>query len=154
MSENGKSWITIVGWNQAKEGFRFLHEGPLKACEDCKLFHVCMLNLEPKRVYEVVEVREKAFPCTFHEKGARVVRVVEADYRVTIDRKYAFPGGIITYTPQDCRESSCEHYRQCVPHGLTKGDRGKLLELLDPVACPLGRPLVLAVLRRLAEPPE
>ena len=152
MVDEVKSRITIVGWRQAKEGFRFLHEGPLKECEGCKLFHVCMMNLEPKRVYEVVEVREKAFPCTFHEKGARVVRVVESDYRVAIERKYAFPQGIITYKPQECRETSCDNYVNCVPHGLKEGDKGKLLELIDPIQCPLERPLVLVVFRRVPEP--
>ena len=153
MIDEVKSRITIVGWKQAKEGFRFIHEGPLKECEDCSLFHVCMMNLESKRVYEVVEVREKAFPCAFHEKGARVVRVVESDYRVAIERKYAFPQGIITYKPQDCRETSCDNYFKCAPHGLKEGDRGKLLELIGPIQCPLEQPLVLVVFRRMAEPP-
>ena len=153
MVNKEKSKITIVGWNQAKEGFRFLHEGPLKECEDCNLFNVCMMNLEPKRVYEVIEVREKEFPCKFHEKGARVVRVVESDYKVAIERKYSFPGGIITYKPQDCKEASCDNYVKCAPLGLKKGDRGKLMELLGPIQCPLEHPLILVVFHRMAESP-
>ena len=151
MAEEDREKITIVGLKQAKEGFLFLHEGPLKECEGCRLFKVCMMNLEPKRVYHVVEVREKVFPCTFHEEGARVVKVVEPDLQVVIKSRYVFPQGIITYTPQECDEVGCENYRKCVPQGLTAGDRGKIVEIIGPVRCRFEQSLVLVTLRRIVE---
>lgn len=151
MAADERAKITIVGLKQAKEGFLFLHEGPLKECEGCSLFKVCMMSLEPKRVYKVVEVREKIFPCKFHEEGARVVKVVEPDLQVAIESRYVFPQGIITYTPQDCLEVDCENYRYCVPQGLTAGDKGKIVEIIDPVQCRFEQSLVLVTLRRMVE---
>jgi len=151
LTEEVKPKITIVGLKQAKKDFLFLHEGPLKECEGCDLYKVCMMNLEPKRVYKVVEVRERVFPCKFHEEGAKVVKVVEPELRVAIESRYAFPQGIITYKTQECKENACANYTNCVPHGLGDGDRGKILEIIGQVQCPLGRPLVLVAFRRLAE---
>lgn len=141
----------MVGLKQAKEGFLFLHEGPVKECEGCRLFKVCMMNLEPKRVYQVVEVREKVFPCTFHEEGARVVKVMEPALQVAIESRYVFPQGIITYTPQDCDEADCENYRHCVPHGLIAGDKGKIVEIIGPLQCRFEQSLVRVALRRMVE---
>ncbi len=154
MAADAKVKITMVGLKQAKEGFRFLHEGPSKECEGCRLFQVCMMNLEPKRVYQVVEVLEKVFPCPFHEEGARVVKVVEPDLQVAIDRRYVFPQGIITFIPQDCDEGNCEHYPHCVPHGLTAGDKGKIVAIIGPLQCHSERSLVLVTLRRMGEEPS
>lgn len=151
MTEEVKPKITMVGLKQAKRGFLFLHEGPLKECEGCALFKVCMMNLEPKRVYKVVEVRGKVFPCEFHEEGVRVVEVVEPDLRVAIESRYVFPQGIITYKPQECKETACVNYTKCIPHGLKEGDKGKILGVIGQVQCPLERPLVLVTFRRLAE---
>lgn len=151
MRESGGLKITIVGLKQAKRGFTFIHEGPLKECEACSLFRVCMTNLEPRRVYEVVEVLEKVFPCNFHEDGARIVRVLEPDLKVAIESRYAFPQGIITFKPQECEEILCQNYDICVPRGLREGDRGKILEVIGQVQCRLGRPLLLAAFHRVAE---
>jgi len=151
MTEEITPIITIVGFRQAKKGFLFLHEGPLRECEDCTLFKVCMMNLEPKRVYKVVEVREKDFSCKYFEEGAKVVKVVEADLMVAIERKYVFPQGIVPYKPQECYETDCENYLVCTPQGLKEGDKGKILEVIGQIRCPLERLLVLVVFRRLAE---
>jgi uncharacterized protein (UPF0179 family) len=151
MMNEVKAKITLVGSRQAKEGFVFLHEGTLTECKECDYFKVCMMNLEPKRVYKIIEVREKLFPCNFHEDGARVVKVVETGQKVVIDRKYVFPQGIITYKPQECTENTCEHYLQCLPLGLEDGNKGKIIEVIGQIQCPHERSLVLVTLRRLSE---
>jgi len=70
--------ITMVGVKQARKGFEFLHESPSEKCEKCKYYRVCIGNLEAGRVYRIVGLREKTFPCPLHEGGVRVVEVVES----------------------------------------------------------------------------
>ena len=136
--------ITLVGSRQAKKNFMFIHEGQLDECTGCTLFNVCMANLELGRVYTVKVVRDKVFSCKVHEEGVRVVEVVKPDLEATVERRLAFLGGIVSYQPQECVDSSCVHYGACVPQGLKKGDKCKILEVNRQVKCPSGRSLVLA----------
>lgn len=149
MLKKPKSKISLIGLRQAKKELIFFHEGPLGECKGCDLYKICMMNLEPKRVYKIVQVLEKMFPCRVHEEGVKVVKVVEPDMQVTIENKYAFPQGIITYKLQKCKETSCKYYSKCVPLGLREGDKGKILDIICQVQCRLERPLVLVTLRRL-----
>ena len=151
MTEEKKGKITLVGLKQAKNGFSFMHEGPLKECEGCGVYSVCMTNLEPGRIYRVVDVRDKVFSCKIHEEGARVVEVTELDLEAAIESRLAFPDGVIPYQPQECKGISCVNYRICAPQGLKKGDKYKILEVKGQVKCPLARSLVLATLRRSTE---
>jgi len=99
----------------------------------------------------VIAIRDKAFSCKIHEEGVRVVEVVEPDLEVVIESRLAFPCGIIPYQPQECRQISCTNYKKCVPQGLKKGDKCKIVEVSGQVKCPLDRSLVLAMLRRSTE---
>jgi len=146
-----KNIITFVGLKQAKIGFSFIHEGALKECEECKLFRVCMTNLELSRIYRVTKIRDKTFPCRIHEEGVRVVEVIEPDLEVNIETRLAFPSGVITFQSQECEETSCENYQKCVPLGLINGNRCKILSLKGQVKCPLNRSLVLVTLQRLVK---
>lgn len=139
--------ITLVGLRQAKKGFTFLHEGQLDECTGCELFKICMAALEPGRVYRVDAVRDKVFSCKVHEEGVRVVEVVEPDIEAAIDERLVFPGGIVPYQPQECVAVSCVSYEKCVPHGLKKGDKCRVLEVVGQVKCPLGRSLALVKMR-------
>lgn len=150
MAGKRRSIITIVGLKQARNGFTFLHEGPAEDCKGCEFFGVCMKNLEPGRVYEVTAVRDKVFPCRIHDEGTRVVEVVESDIDGAMEARLAFQGGIITFQPQVCENVSCRNNRKCVPNGLRKGDRCKILEVDGQTECPLKKTLVFVVLRRLA----
>jgi uncharacterized protein (UPF0179 family) len=141
--------ITVVGLKQSKTGFQFLHEKPLTECASCRLYKVCMTNLEANRVYEIIEVREKNFPCSIHEEGVRVVKVVEADQEAAINPKFVFPQALITLTTQECHNLSCFHYATCLPQGLKNGDKVKILEVKEAISCPEGHSLVQVVLRRL-----
>ena len=143
--------ISLVGSKQAKKGFSFLHEGPLKECDGCQLVNVCMVGLDKGRVYSVTAVRDKSFSCRVHEEGVRVVEIVEPDFEVVIESRMAFPAGIITYQPQECQETSCPNFKKCVPIGLTKGDKCKIIAVGGSIQCPSERPLLLAKLRRSTE---
>lgn len=151
MAEDKKKIITFVGLKQARRGFSFLNEGPLRECESCKLFKVCTAKLETGRVYVVSEVRDKVFPCPIHEDGVQVVEVVEPSIETNIESRLAFPCGIITFQPQTCEDASCPNYWKCVPQGLKAGDKCKVVEVKEQVVCPLSRHLVSAILQRVAD---
>lgn len=93
MAEDKKPIITLVGLRQARRGFSFLNERPLKECENCTLFRVCVMKLEVGRVYVVSEVRDKVFPCSIREESVQVVEVVEPNFETNIEGKLAFPVG-------------------------------------------------------------
>ena len=151
MADNKKPIITFVGLRQAKKGFAFLNEGAPKECENCELLKVCIEKLEVGRVYVVTEVRDKIFPCDVHEEGVRVVVVAESNIGASLERRLAFPSGIITFNPQECKEVSCPHFVRCVPQGLKVGDKCRVVEVKEQVACPLNRRLVSAVLQRVTD---
>jgi uncharacterized protein len=147
-----KQTITLVGLKQAKKNFTFIHECQLSECVGCERFNVCMEKLEPGRIYKVQIVRDKVFPCKIHEEGVRVVEVVKPDIEATVERRIAFPGGTISYELQECAKSSCANYALCVPQGLKKGDKCKILEVSKKaVKCPAGRSLLLATLQLSTE---
>lgn len=153
MLEAKKSIITLVGLSQAKIGFSFLNENSLQVCVKCALFRVCAEKLQVGRVYVVIKVRDKMFPCKVHDRGVRVVEVVEADNEANIDRRLAFPSGIITFQPQECDRTSCPNLTKCIPQGLRAGDKCKIVELIEQTAvlCPQNRHLVSATLQRILE---
>lgn len=144
-----KPVVTLVGVRQARDGFVFIHQGISSECEDCECNEVCIKNLENGRVYKVVRVREKTFPCKLHEKGVRVVEVVESDILAALPSKLAIEGAVITFRKQECDVQACEHFEHCVPCGLLDGDRCVIVEVGGNVACSGGLSLVKVVLRRL-----
>jgi len=151
MKKERRNVVALVGVKQAREGFAFVHGRPSKKCGGCKLFKVCVETLEPDRVYEVVLVRGKTFPCRIHEGGVQVVEVVEKDVEACIDARFAMLGAAIAFQPQDCDNVSCENYIRCVPEGIGKGDRCKILDVKGRVTCSRGSSLVLSFLRRLPD---
>lgn len=141
--------VTLIGVKQAKVGHTFIHKGPSAGCEHCKLQQTCIKNLEAGRVYRIVRLREKIFPCELHETGVRVVEVVESDVWTTLPPKLAMEGAVITFQEQECDMQVCEHYEYCLPCGLVDGDRCAILEVGENVVCSRGLSLVKAVVRRL-----
>jgi len=144
-----KPVVTLVGVRQAREGFVFIHQGTSLECEGCEYHEVCVKNLESGRVYKIVRVREKTFPCKLHEKGVRVVEVVESDILAALPSKLAIEGAVITFRKQECDVQACEYFERCVPCGLLDGDRCVIVEVGGNVACSGGLSLVKVVLRRL-----
>ena len=151
MKKESRNFVALVGVRQAREGFVFVHGRPSKECDGCKLFKVCVATLEPDRVYEVVSVRGKTFPCRVHEGGVQVVEVVEKDVEACIDARFAMLGVVIVFQPQDCGNTSCENYIRCVPEGIRKDERCKILDVKGRVICSRDLRLVLSFLRRLPE---
>jgi uncharacterized protein (UPF0179 family) len=142
-----------VGKTQAREGFVFINKGGTDKCGECRFHRVCVENLEPNRVYEVVGIREREIPCIIHENGARVVEVVEPQTKMAIPLKEGFEGAVFTFIPRECDNSNCDKRDLCFPLGIESGDRCKIVEVVGRVECALEskNPLAIILLRRMIQ---
>lgn len=144
----GKTKITVIGTLIAAIDTEFVYQGPLAACEGCKVFKVCN-NLQKGKRYRIVSVRpSKLHPCRIHEGGAYAVEVVEAPIVMLI----ASEKGIVNSTLQleyTCRNEACKSYELCHPDGAVEGERYIVGEILGsaPEPCEKGRSLKLVELR-------
>jgi len=141
--------ITLVGTNQAKEGFRFIHRGSTDKCEGCEYLHVCSLNLEPGRIFTVVGIRDKTLYCRLSEENMRVVEVVESEIEGAIHSKQAIEGATVLFQPSDCPMEDCENFQLCFPKGLLRGDRCEIAAVTGRLRCLQSLPLMRVLLRRV-----
>jgi len=141
--------ITLVGIKQARKGFEFLHESPSEKCKKCEYYRVCIENLEVGRVYRVVGLREKVFPCPLHEGGARVVEVVESEISAAIPQKLALEGAIITFHKITCENFACKYRSLCFPIGIYEGDRCEIVSIGERIDCEMKNSLRAVKLRRI-----
>ncbi len=143
-----RRFLTLVGVRQAKIGFKFIHCGAVDLCKSCTLQKVCIENLEPGRVYEVVNVRDVVHPCKIHEDGVKTVEVVFSPILAVLDSKQAVKGALILYKPIECHFSDCPNINLCNPEFLRPGDRC-IVESVEGVIndCQAGKTLRLAYLR-------
>ena len=132
--------VTLVGKGQAKVGKVFIHRGPGSKCAECKYSQVCVENVKPGRVYEIVKVRDKTLFCEQYEMEMRVVEVVNAKIPAATSAKQAIPGAVITFRTPRCEEEKCVFHDICFPEGLKSGDRCVVLEVIQNVQCPLDFP--------------
>lgn len=144
----GSVLITLCGLRQARVGFAFVQLGPTDRCSGCQLLRFCQGRLQQGRVYEVVALRKKTFPCAVHENGVRVVEVEEAPISANVPARSAIEGVTITFNQQECALRTCARFTECHPVGLFNGDKCRLLSLGGKVVCPDGRHLTEALLRR------
>ncbi len=149
LKKKSHNLITFIGVKQAREGYTFIHQGHSPHCERCKYYQVCIKNLEVGRVYEVVGLRKKVFPCELHEAGVQVVEVIESDISTSLLINHAIEGAVITYQPQECNTQTCKNHEICVSPGLHKGDRCTIVKIIENILCPNDLSLVKVVLHRL-----
>lgn len=129
-----KEVVTMVGETQASKGFRFVAASPPEVCRRCKLFSVCMERLVPGRVYEVVEVRDKQHYCELYEGKVRVAKVVEAPMELLVKAQFAVEGATISFVYDECRESGCTLRSYCMPKGVERGKKVKIIKVLEDVS--------------------
>ena len=142
-----KAIVTLVGKGQAEAGRLFIHRGPGSKCANCKYSKVCVENVEPGRIYEIIKIRDKTLFCKQYEIEMQVVEVVNAKIPATIPAKQAIQGAIITFKTPVCEEKKCAFYELCFPEGLKSGDRCEILEIIQNVPCLLGSPRKKVLLR-------
>ena len=143
-----KNIITIIGENQARVGFKFLFLNYSNECEDCEYRKACLNSLEQNRVYEVVKIIKKKLECKLHGNESRVVEVAEKSAEVAIESRIAIQDAIIKLDHMECDFMGCENYEKCVPRGLSKGDKCKILEVMENIECSKGNELTLTFLSR------
>ncbi len=139
--------VTLIGKNQARIGFRFLFEGEAGLCSSCNVKKVCIGNLKRGRIYEVVKISDKSFPCILHSAEAVVVEVNESPIDVAIFSKTAISGALIKYEKHECDKWDCSHWNRCFPLGLNHGAKYKVDKVKGSLVCPLGIQLLLVSLQ-------
>lgn len=149
MSEKSKI-ITLVSTENARKGYKFVFEEYYdNRCKTCPLYNVCVGNLEPGRVYEIVNVRRKKHKCQVYKTEVVVVEVKEAPIEALIRTSLAIEGVITTYAPIECNKVSCKYYELCKPTGLKGGDKCKILKVYGKVKCDKGGSLTRVLLNRI-----
>jgi len=143
--------ITIVGTKMATKGLQFAFHGPTQVCKECKLFRVCMTNLEPKRLYEIAEIRKVEHKCPVHEDGAKTVVVIEPPQDLVVKSRFAVEGVIFTLQAPGvgCPNQSCEHWDHCNNGYIRTGDRVRIVQKLHPISCQAGKKLSLVKVSRV-----
>jgi uncharacterized protein (UPF0179 family) len=138
--------VTLIGKKQARIGFRFLFEGEAGICSSCSIKKVCVGNLKQGRIYEIVKISDKSFPCILHSEKAVVVEVSEPLIDAAIFSKTAISGALIKYEKHTCDKWDCKNWNSCFPSGLTQGDRCRVAKVKASLSCPLGIQLLLVSL--------
>lgn len=112
-------------------------------CKKCRLKNTC-LNLEPGRRYRVERIRSKDIhECFLHDSGVLAVDVSRAPITTTVESRKAVEGAKIMYEPVKCGKRECGVYETCHPEGLLKGDKCKIVEVLESLdsGCEAGNSL-------------
>lgn len=131
MTSNKPLKVTLLGVKQSKPGNKFIFNGEVNECKDCRLRGAC-LKLEHDRMYEVLKVRETVHSCNVFEGGVCTVEIFEPSYLVTTGAKLAVEGANITFTQRDCNIIECPHYsHHCCPTYLNDGEKLKIIKISD-----------------------
>lgn len=131
--------VTLTGERQAREGMEFVFLGPQPECKDCRLKGPC-LHLTQGQRYRITGVRPIHHDdiCRYHEDGVRVVEVEPVPLETSLRSPRAIEGSLVAFELLDCRNLACPLYRLCHPYGLQEGSRVRVLEVGDPIDCPVG----------------
>jgi len=123
--------ITLIGSRLAREGLEFIFKGEMPECKKCRLKNTC-LNLEPGRRYRVEGVRSNDIhECFLHDSGVLAVDVHKVPILTTMESRKAVDGAKTMYEPPRCGKKECETYEICHPEGLSRGDKCKIVEVLE-----------------------
>ena len=113
--------MTFVGQTYAKQGFTFyFHEIHPECPKSCQLFTTCQGNIDPHKVYEVVEVLQRTLDCpkSFHEESMVLVRIQEPEIVVSMYNRDIYEGSIVKFSPIHCDHDDCQWIDQCDPNSL------------------------------------
>jgi hypothetical protein len=123
--------ITLIGSRLAREGLEFIFKGEMPECKKCRLKNTC-LNLEPGRRYRIERVRSNDIhECFLHDNGVLAVDVSRAPILTTIESRKAVGGAKIGYELPKCDKKDCSMYTTCHPEGLSRGDKCKIVDVLE-----------------------
>ncbi len=141
-----RQFFTYVSPQYAKVGFTFVQKELPSTCKGCEYAKKC--QLEPNRVYKVVEVRGGYPYCRLLHSNLVGVVVEEAEIDVCIDSELAEATSIDAFTPINCERVTCPYYPFCTPIGIKAEESCVILEVKESVKCPKGLSLSLVTVRR------
>jgi len=139
--------LTVIGRKLAKEGTQFTFMGPLSDCKECKVRNICF-HLERGSKYKVVGTRDKTHDCPMHEEGVVVVQVEEVPRMAVIPKKMALEGSTIQYETPKCKMRRCKNYSNCFLVGIERGQRKRVVKVIDSVDCAIGQSRVAVMLEQ------
>jgi len=123
-------------------------------CLRCRYYKVCVGRLRHGGKYRVIEVRGTAHLCPLIREKMKVVLVEDAPVVAVINAKTAVAGIRTRYEKITCGEMRCKYYRYCAGTLLEKGEKVKIVRVLQGVNCPLGKTLVLAEILPVSDDPS
>ncbi|MFA7150010.1 MAG: UPF0179 family protein, partial [Candidatus Methanomethylophilaceae archaeon] len=92
---------------------------------------------------EVTNLRDTHHDCEMHESGVRVVEVEKKPALVTVPKKLAIDGSMITFESRKCSELRCEYWQQCHPLGIKDGEKLPVVEVEEDIPCDIDEKLTL-----------
>ena len=135
--------FTFISADEAREDLVFYYEGKSSKCTYCDYRKVCH-NIQPKRAYRIVQVKDKTVNCKAFSKKMRLVDIRLAEIRIAIDPKMRIEGATIKFNPQICGEIQCERFDECVPSTINPMEKCKIVGSVKKFSCPkTGKSLVV-----------
>jgi uncharacterized protein (UPF0179 family) len=143
--------VTLVDEGNARVGYVFQYR-EAKTCAQCRYRGPCVGRLRDGRIYRVVGVRGAcdALECPLIEEKPFAVEVIPERIRSSIPKGMAVQGLRITYKRPECSRP-CEYSYLCRPPGLLEGDKVVIDGVEGDIPCPLGLPLLEALLLPLLD---
>lgn len=136
--------ITLVPSILAKKGYKFVYHGEAPECEKCPVREICH-KLKRGRRYMVLDVRDKEHTCAVHYGNkVSVVEYEEIPQLISIDRKLAMEGAVVTLSGEECPAKWCENFPYCFQGLFLRGQKVRVLNIKGKLECPKNRNLVLA----------
>lgn len=137
--------VTMIGKKLATEGLEFNFREPATECRECAYKNAC-LNLEPGKRYKIKGNRNIIHECKIHDNfEVAVVEVEKTTFKVTLPRKIAVAGAMITSEPFNCPQRDCSNWQKCAALSMTKNSKYKIVVVEDSYPCPLGYNIVNCV---------
>ncbi len=133
--------ITLIGIQEAREGFEFVYGGGAPVCRNCPYRHAC-LTLDVGRRYAVTRVRPVTHPCALQETDAHVVEVRPIARSLLVEAAGARVGSSVDVGRYPCRRLDCPNWWDCAGPALPPKQRYRI-EKVDPslAECRIGRTL-------------
>jgi len=119
---------SLCGIYEANVGYTFRFIDIPTVCYGCSYRNICFEKLKPGRLYRVVSVKGRRFPCRLHGEAV-VVELEEASIEAAITVKQAIKGAVITVRLEECGEKLCPAFNLCYAEGLEDNARYRVVDV-------------------------
>ncbi|MEM2740337.1 MAG: UPF0179 family protein [Candidatus Bathyarchaeia archaeon] len=119
---------SLCGVDEANVGYTFRFIGIPTVCYECSYQNICFGKLKLGRLYRIVSVRNKRFPCRLHGEAV-LVELEEASIEAAIAVKQAIRDAVVTIRLEECCERLCPAFDLCYAEGLEDNARYRVVEV-------------------------